>query len=126
MKRLVILYPSITNRARGDRNIVRRFMKAAERKKRMELAITKTRAERGLILPAGISLRAVRGLSLSNLWSAYLLKPIAAFLAKTMHSNTRINKRHVNSFSPVLTAVKNPSRAKGMANTVWLNFTREK
>jgi hypothetical protein len=84
----------------------------------MELIITKTVAALVLILPEGISLLFVLGLSESNLWSAILLKPIAAFLAKTMQRIMSRSKRILKCSFPLVTPRVNPIRANGMANRV--------
>ncbi len=64
--------------------------------KSIELIITNNAADRGLILPEGISLLSVLGLSESNFLSARRLKPIAAFLAKTMHRIIKSNNLMLN------------------------------
>ena len=56
--------------------------------------ITKIKAERAEITPEGISLAAVLGFLRSMSLSRYLLKAIAALLAKTIHKRTKINKCH--------------------------------
>jgi hypothetical protein len=53
--------------------------------------ITNNKAEMLSILPEGISLDNVLGFNASYFWSAYLLKPIAAFLAKIIHKT--INRK---------------------------------
>lgn len=106
----------------------------------------------GLIIPFGISLMAVRGLSASNFLSRYRLKAIAALRANTIHSIT-FRKRNNISFveagaasgfnaseyilvvhSPMLNelvshteyARKKPISAKGMAKMVWENLISDK
>jgi hypothetical protein len=48
------------------------------------------------------------------------------FLAKIIARITRSSSFILNEYSGFDTARANPIRAKGMANTVWLNFTRAK
>ena len=78
------------------------------------------------IIPEGISLFFVLGLSASNFLSASLLNPIAAFRAKIMHRIIRRSSLILKSYSSSDTASEKPISAKGIAKTVWLNFTREK
>jgi hypothetical protein len=54
------------------------------------------------------------------------LKPIAVFLAKIMQRITRSNNLILKLYSGFDTASENPINAKGIAKTVWLNFTSEK
>ena len=79
-----------------------------------------------LMVPEGISLLLVLGLSESNFLSATLLKPIAVFLAKIIHRITSISNLILKSNSGFDTASVKPISAKGIAKTVWLNLTREK
>jgi len=90
------------------------------------LAMTKMAAALVLIAPDGISLFFVLGLSASNLLSASLLNPIAAFLANIMQSIISRNSFILKLYSSWATAKENPISANGMAKIVWLNFTSEK
>jgi hypothetical protein len=58
--------------------------------------MVKIRASFAEILPAGISLTAVRGFNASISLSKYRLKAIAAFLAVTIHTNINKNNFHSN------------------------------
>jgi ammonia channel protein AmtB len=79
-----------------------------------------------LMMPEGISLLMVLGLSESKSLSASLLNPIAVFLAKIIQRMTRSSNLILKSNSGFDTASEKPMRAKGIAKTVCLNFTREK
>ena len=87
--------------------------------------IIKNNAFFGFIIPAGISLIAVRGFKASNFLSMYLLNAMAAFRAVAIHSITNKNnfKEKVN---PPCNANANPIHANGKAKIVWLNLTRDK
>jgi len=85
---------------------------------RAEFRITKNKAEEGLILPAGISLPEVRGFLESISRSIYLLKAMAAFLAKTMHRTTSNSSRQLSGEWESWMPRKNPVMAKGMAKIV--------
>lgn len=75
------------------------------------------------IVPAGISLDCVRGLSESMSVSAHLLNPMAALLAKIIQSTTK--PKIFRDRKPVTcTPIKNPNKAKGSANMVWGNLTK--
>src|SRR4030042_3106057 len=123
---LARLYPRITKRATGDRIRVRRLINPEVTIKNTEFIITNRAADRGPILPDGNSLLSVLGFSESIFLSARRLKPIAAFLAKIMQRIIRIRSLKLNVYSFPDTANANPIMAKGMAKTVWRNFTSEK
>src|SRR5450759_917946 len=122
----VRLYPRITSSATGERNKVSLLMKKVVKINSIALRITKAEAAFELIIPLGISLFWVRGLRASNLLSTSLLKPMAAFLAKIMQRITNRSNFKLKLYSTLETASENPIRAKGIAKTVWLNFTSEK
>jgi hypothetical protein len=88
--------------------------------------ITNIAAALALMMPEGISLFMVLGLSESKSLSANLLNPIAVFLAKIIQRMTRSSNLMLKSNSGFDTASEKPMRAKGIAKTVWLNLTREK
>jgi hypothetical protein len=79
--------------------------------------IIKNNAFFGFIIPAGISLIAVRGFKASNFLSIYLLKAMAALRAVAMHNKTSKNNfsEKVNS---CCNANVNPMHAKGSAKIV--------
>ena len=83
-----------------------------------EFATTNTAADPVAIFPDGISLFLVLGFSESNLLSASLLKPIAAFRAKIMHRIIKRKDLILKSSSGLDIARENPIKAKGIANTV--------
>ena len=91
-----------------------------------QFIITKDKAEDAEIFPAGISLVTVLGFLASIFLSKYLLKAIAAFRAKTIHSITSANKSQLNGFFEVVTPRKNPIKANGNANIVCENLTKER
>jgi hypothetical protein len=115
---LVRLYPSITSRATGERKRVSRLMNAVVIMKRMALITINAAADLVLIIPEGISLFFVLGLSASNLLSASLLNPMAAFLAKIIQSIIKRSNLILKSFSFAETASEKPIRAKGIAKIV--------
>ena len=90
------------------------------------LTITNIAAALLPIIPEGISLFLVLGLRASNFLSASLLNPIAAFRAKIMHSIISSSSLRLKLYSGSDTASEKPISAKGIAKTVWLNFTSEK
>jgi hypothetical protein len=107
----------------------------------IQLMITKIKALFAEIIPAGISLMAVRGFLESKFLSSQRLKAIAALRAKIMQrmtSKSLINKPLRKS--PVIeceydpgcdgnrsyTPKQNPINAKGIAKIVCENFTRLK
>jgi hypothetical protein len=94
--------------------------------KRIAFTATNMDAEFLLIIPAGISLPLVLGLSESNLLSASLLNPIAAFRANTMHSKISKSTLILKSYSSSDTPRENPINAKGIAKIVCENLTRAK
>jgi hypothetical protein len=51
---------------------------------------------------------------------------MAAFRAKTMHSNTNASNSQLNGFGVVVTPRKKPISAKGKAKIEWANNTSEK
>lgn len=82
-----------------------------------QLMIIKNKAFFGLIIPAGISLIAVRGFKASNFLSIKRLKAIAEFRAVTIQINT--NKSNFNEKEwPSDNANVNPIKANGKANIV--------
>jgi hypothetical protein len=88
--------------------------------------ITNERAAEGCITPEGISRFAVLGFFSSYFLSIYLLNPIAALRAKTMHK--RISNKSLSLIACPESAKprKSPIIANGRANMVCANFTREK
>lgn len=92
----------------------------------MQFTITKVKAEDAEIFPAGISLVTVLGFLASIFLSKYLLKAIAAFRAKTIHSITSANKSQLNGFFEAVTPKKKPIKANGNANIECANNTSEK
>ncbi len=117
----------MANNATGERKKQSVFINAADTINKTEVTITKNNALLFEIMPAGISLIAVRGFNASNRASNQRLNPIAALRANTMHNTTskKINQKGfcfeatsgVNSVA-VLTARKNPINAKGIAKIV--------
>ena len=122
----VRLYPRITRRATGERKSVSLLMNAVVIMNKKALIITNTAAALAPIIPEGISLFFVLGLRASNFLSASLLNPIAAFRAKIMQSIISRSSLMLKLYSSFDTASEKPIRAKGIAKTVWLNFTSEK
>lgn len=92
-------------------------MKYVEVINRKQFIIIKNNAFLGLIMPAGISLIAVRGFKASNFLSIYLLKAIAAFLAVAIHKMTNKNNLSEKE-NPSCKASVKPMQAKGNANIV--------
>ena len=123
---LVRLYPRIIRSATGDKNRVKLFMNPAVIINRTAFAITNAAADLGPIIPEGISLFLVLGLSASKFLSASLLNPIAALRAKIIQRIIRRSSLKLKLNSPFYTASENPIRAKCIAKTVWLNFTSDK
>lgn len=81
----------------------------------------------GEITPAGISLTAVLGFFSSISLSIYLLKAIAALLAKTITAKTFKNKiQLIVAWALWVLAKKKPIQAKGRAKMVWLNLMRDR
>lgn len=78
------------------------------------------------ILPEGMSLVLVLGFLASMELSKYLLKAIAAFLAKTMQSTIKSNFIQENGAIVVFIAKKKPIKAKGIANMVCEKVTNER
>ena len=81
-------------------------------------AIVNINASFELILPEGISRIAVHGLCASISLSKYLLKAIAAFLAKIMHNTISKSFSQLNSCPVSEMARKKPIKANGIAKTV--------
>ena len=123
---LVRLYPRIISRATVKDKSVRGFMKAVVIINNAALTMTKIAAALLPIIPEGISLFLVLGLSASNLLSASLLNPIAALRAKIMHRTISSRSLRLKVYSGSDTASEKPISANGIAKTVWLNFTSEK
>ena len=71
----------------------------------------------GLIIPAGISLMAVRGFKASNFLSIKRLKAIAELRAVTIHTNTSNNNFNEKEWPSDKANVK-PINANGKANIV--------
>jgi hypothetical protein len=90
------------------------------------LTITNAKAGLGPITPAGISLLAVRGFKLSKRLSIHLLKPIAALRAKTIHKSMSPKSLGSKLYPSLNIARQKPIKAKGKANTVWLNLISDK
>ena len=90
-----------------------------------QFMMIKNKAFFGLIIPAGISLMAVRGFKTSNFLSIKRLKAIAELRAVIMQASTNKNDFNEN-VNPSCRANANPMQANGNAKTVWLNFTRDK
>lgn len=67
------------------------MIKKVQAMNKTQLMIVNNNALLGCIIPAGISLTAVRGLSASYLASSHRLKAIAEERAKTMQRMTRMN-----------------------------------
>ena len=88
--------------------------------------MTNQRAALAFIVPAGISLIAVREFFLSIFLSMYRLNAMAALRAKTIQSSTFSNKCHSNEAGVKCTAKKKPISAKGIAKMVWENFTNDR
>ena len=123
-------------------------MKKQEAINKRQLTITKNKALLDLIIPAGISLTAVRGFFASKFLSNQRLKAIAAERAKTMQRMTRISRYQLlikkslvfwaterfqgsntlikGIFSNAFIPKKNPINANGIAKIVCENFTRER
>lgn len=102
-------------------------MKKVVDTKSPQFIITKINAAFGFMLPFGISLTAaVLSFALSMSRSMYLLKAMAALLAKTMHRTTF--KRSIPSKLKVEYSIakKYPINAKGNAKMVWLNFISDR
>ncbi len=87
--------------------------------------IIKNKAFLGLIIPAGISLIAVRGFKTSNFLSIKRLNAMAELRAVTMQASTNKNNFNEN-VKPSCSANVNPMQANGKAKIVWLNFTSDK
>jgi hypothetical protein len=85
---------------------------------RTALMMTNIAAALELIMPAGISLFFVLGLSASKSLSASLLNPIAVFLASTMQRITKRSNLILKLNSGEDTAREKPIRANGIAKTV--------
>lgn len=79
-----------------------------------------------LIFPAGISLFCVLLFSASISASAQRLKPIAAFLANTIHSKTSKSVNQLNVALVSVIANVKPIIAKGNANIVCEKVTKER
>lgn len=77
----------------------------------------KNKAFLGLIIPAGISLMAVRGFKASNFLSIKRLNAIAELRAVTIHANTN-KKSFIENVCPSDKANVKPMRANGSANMV--------
>ena len=101
---LVRLYPRITRRATGERKRVNRLMNAVVMMNIMALMMINAVAALVPIIPDGISLFFVLGLRASNLLSASLLNPIAAFRAKIMQSIISRSSLMLKSYSSFDTA----------------------
>ena len=80
----------MTNRAMGDSKKQVILIMYADAANKKILSNVNLRALLALIIPLGISLMAVLGFFASNSLSKYLLKAIAALLANTMHSITKM------------------------------------
>jgi hypothetical protein len=80
----------MTNRAMGDSKKQVILIMYADAANKIILSNVNLRALLALIIPLGISLMAVLGFFASNSLSKYLLKAIAALLANTMHSITKM------------------------------------
>ena len=104
----------------------------------MQLKTTNNIAFFEVIIPAGISLIAVRGFNASKFLSNQRLKAMAALLAKIIQRITKINlitKKYlgkivvcqpVPEYLKVNIPKKKPTNAKGIAKMVCENFTRDK
>lgn len=88
--------------------------------------IVKKSAASALISPDGISLMNVLGFFASIFLSAHLLKAMAAVRAKTIHSNTFKARAQEKKSGRDFMASEKPMNAKGKANTVCENFTKER
>ena len=84
----------------------------------IQLKITKPMAAFGEIVPAGISLIAVRGFFASKCLSAQRLNAIAAERANTIHKRTFNANGQLNVNDSSVIANVNPIAAKGSANRV--------
>ena len=80
----------MTNRAMGDSKKQVILIIYADAANKIIFSNVNLRALLALIIPLGISLIAVLGFFASNSLSKYLLKAIAALLANTMHSITKM------------------------------------
>ncbi len=108
------LYPNIINNAKGDNRKHVVFIKYVDPINNKQFIITKIRADFAFIFPLGISLDVdVLGFLESDSLSKYLLKPIAADLAKIMHKITYVSI--IQSKSCDFVARKNPINANGIA-----------
>lgn len=85
----VRLYPITINRAIGLSHPQRLLISQADIINKPAFNNVKMSPFRGLITPEGISLFAVLGFKESKFRSAHRLKPIAVFLANTIHSITK-------------------------------------
>ena len=85
---LVKLYPKTTAKAMGDNIKHKGLMNHVVKINNSELIITKTKADVGETIPAGISRTTVRGFFASMSLSKYRLNAIAADLANTIHKRT--------------------------------------
>src|SRR5688500_572868 len=93
--------------------------------KSRQLIITKINASWADTFPLGMSRIWVRGFFASMWRSRYLLKAMAEFRAKTMHSKTSTSNDQLNALTAV-TPRKKPIIANGKANIEWANSTNEK
>lgn len=91
-----------------------------------DVITTKASAAPGLITPAGISRTLVRGFNSSMSRSRYLLKAIAALLAKIIHKTTNARVFHSKPFGLCKVPNVKPNKANGIAKMVWLNLMSEK
>jgi hypothetical protein len=82
-----------------------------------QLMIIKNKALFGLIIPAGISLIAVRGFKASNFLSINRLNAMAELRAVTMQTNTNNNRFNEKEWPSDNAKVK-PIKANGKANIV--------
>ena len=92
----------------------------------MQLKIINRSADPGLIIPAGISRNLVRGFAASYLRSIYQIKAIAALRANTIQSITSVKSFQLIVELLSCTPRKKPTKAKGIAKMVWLNFIKER
>lgn len=88
--------------------------------------MTRRNADAGLMTPEGISRISVLVFSASIWRSTYLLKAIAALLAKTIQSRIRRNNSQLIDAPSAARPKKKARNAKGSAKMVWANLSRER
>jgi hypothetical protein len=116
----------MTNRAMGDSKKQVILIMYADAANKIILSNVNLRALLALIIPLGISLMAVLGFFASNSLSKYLLKAIAALRAKTIHKSMSPKSLGSKLYPSLNIARQKPIKAKGKANTVWLNLISDK